>query len=229
MGPPWGRWTECSAAGLAGRSRGARRRGRGVGYKPTSGSAGRLARALAMIRSTCSRSAPRSQARWTGEGAAATGELLAELDALHQVGTGVEMEDRHQPLVDRHRLGEAPGPGQAEDGLAFLREHVGHSRDPALGTHRHAFRTTSSRPAKRMTLAHLVAYVDEAAGVAGAVLEANDVLAVGQGNQDVRGDVVPVDRRVVVDHHRQVGAAGHAAEMLGGLVRRRNRPAPASP
>ncbi len=164
--------------------------------------------------------AAQGQARWTGEGAAATGELLAELDALHQVGTGVEMEDRHQPLVDRHRLGEAPGPGQAEDGLAFLREHVGHSRDPALGTHRHAFQDHVVEAGEEdEALAHLVAYVDEAAGVAGAVLEADDVLAVGQGNQDVRGDVVPVDRRVVVDHHRQVGAAGHAAEMLGGLVR----------
>lgn len=130
------------------------------------------------------------------------------------------MEDRHQPLVDRHRLGEAPGPGQAEDGLAFLREHVGHSRDPALGAHRHAFQDHVVEAGEEdEALAHLVAYVDEAAGVAGAVLEADDVLAVGQGNQDVRGDVVPVDRRVVVDHHRQVGAAGHAAEMLGGLVR----------
>ncbi|MNE05106.1 hypothetical protein D3C80_976590 [compost metagenome] len=130
------------------------------------------------------------------------------------------MQDRHQPFVDRHGLGEAPGLGQAEDRLALFGEHVGHARDPALGADRDAFQDHVVQAREQHeAIAHFIAHVDEAAGVAGGVLEAHHVVAVGQGNQDVRGDVVFVDRRVVVDHQRHVGVLGHIAIVLGGLER----------
>ena len=83
--------------------------------------------------------ARQGQARRAGQGAAATGNRFAQLDALHQVGTRVQMQDRHQPFIDRHGFGEASGLGQAEDGFAFFGEYVGHARDPAFGTHGEAF------------------------------------------------------------------------------------------
>jgi hypothetical protein len=43
----------------------------------------------------------------------------------------------------------------------------------------------------------------------------------GERGEDLRRDVVLVDRRVVVDHHRQVGRARHRAEVRGRLVRLR--------
>ena len=45
-----------------------------------------------------------------------------------------------------------------------------------------------------------VADVDEAPRVAGGILEADDRLDVGERGQNVRRDVVLVDRRIVVEH-----------------------------
>ena len=63
--------------------------------------------------------------------------------------------------------------------------------------------------------------IGEAPRVAGGFLEADDRLDVGQRGQDLRRDVVLVDRRIVVDHHRQIGGLGDAAKMRGRLVRLR--------
>src|SRR3712207_5222815 len=50
-----------------------------------------------------------SQARWAGERGAAAHDLLAELDALDEIGPSVEVEQRHEPVVERARLLVAPG------------------------------------------------------------------------------------------------------------------------
>src|SRR5215210_7733710 len=70
------------------------------------------------------------QPRRTGERRAAAHDRLAQLDALHEVGPRIEMEERHEPLVERHRLLVAAGAGEAEESLALAREGVRHARDP---------------------------------------------------------------------------------------------------
>src|SRR5579883_2303812 len=70
--------------------------------------------------------------------AAVADDLLAELDHLHELGRGVEVEGRHEPAIDR--LGPLPlafgGEFPEPDGL--LREHVDEARDPADRAQQHA-------------------------------------------------------------------------------------------
>jgi hypothetical protein len=69
-----------------------------------------------------------------------------------------------------------------------------------------------------------VVQVGDAAGVAGAFLEGDEILHGGQLGEQFRGDVVPVADRIVVDHDGKAGGLGHGAEvgqhlvLVGGLV-----------
>jgi hypothetical protein len=78
-------------------------------------------------------------------------------------------------------------------------------------------------------VANGVTQVDKAAGIAGGVFKADDVVAVGQRRENVRRHVVFVNWRVVVDHDRQVGGGRHAAEVGAVSCGLRSRPAQASP
>ena len=112
---------------------------------------------------------------------------LAELDALDEVGPRIEMQQRHEPFVERHRLGEAPGAREAEQRLALAREGVRHARDPADGADHDALDDDVVEPGEEHeAVADHVARVDEAARVAGGILEADDGVAIGERGEDVR-------------------------------------------
>ena len=80
---------------------------------------------------------------------AAAHDLLAELDALHEIGPGIEMQQGHEPLIERHGLAVS-GPARAR------RNSVSPSRGKALerpetqptAPTMTLSITTSSRPAK---------------------------------------------------------------------------------
>src|ERR1043166_6882854 len=78
------------------------------------------------------------QTRRPGDEAAAAGDVLAQLDALHQVGPRVEGQERHGPLIKRHRLGNVPGARETEQTLTLVREHIREAGDPADRAHQHA-------------------------------------------------------------------------------------------
>src|SRR3712207_981264 len=54
------------------------------------------------------------QTRRTGERGAAAHDLFAQLDALHEVRAGIEMQERHEPFVERPRLLVPAGLRQTE-------------------------------------------------------------------------------------------------------------------
>ncbi|KGC40069.1 hypothetical protein DO73_4433 [Burkholderia pseudomallei] len=162
------------------------------------------------------------EARRARERAAAADELLAQLDALDEVRARIEVQERHEPAIQRERLVEALLLREAKQRLAFLRERVGHAGHPALRANGDALDDDVVEAREQHeAIADRVAQVDEAARVARRILEADDVLAVLQRDQHVGRHVVPVDRRVVVDHHRQIGARRDRAKVRGRLVRLR--------
>ena len=124
------------------------------------------------------------------------------------------MQQRHKPAVKRHRFLITLLFRQAEQRLPFTREGVRHSGDPAFRPNGNALDHHIIQPSEQhKAVANGVAQVDKTAGIAGGVFEADDVVAVGQGGENVRRHVVFVNRRVVVHHDRQVGSRSHTAEV----------------
>src|SRR5690606_7114504 len=98
---------------------------------------------------------------------AAPGDLLAELDALHEVGPRIEMEQRHEPAIERAGLLPAPLGGEAEERVRLARKDVREARDPADRAEENAFEDDVVEPAEeREALADEVLEIDEAARVA---------------------------------------------------------------
>ncbi len=132
------------------------------------------------------------------------------------------MQDRHEPVIERHRLGIAAVAHEAEQRLALAREDVGHARHPADGAERDAFQHHVVEAAEGdEAVARHVAHIDDAARVAGRILEGDDRVDIGEAGQHGRRHVRAVARRVVVDHDRRVGGARDRREMIERLARLR--------
>ncbi|MNE65182.1 hypothetical protein D3C80_1606410 [compost metagenome] len=70
---------------------------------------------------------------------------------------------------------------QTEQGFAFTREGVGHAGDPAFGADGDAFQHHVIQPGEQhKAIAHFIAQIDKATGVARGILEADDIFAIDQ-------------------------------------------------
>ena len=76
------------------------------------------------------------------------GHLVGELDVLDQLLVHIEMQQRHEPAIERPRLLDPAGAGQLEQAHALGREAVDQARDPAR-RHRTARSRRSGRRRRR--------------------------------------------------------------------------------
>ena len=125
------------------------------------------------------------------------------------------MQQRCEPAVDFAGLVPLAGAGQFPEVLVLGGEGDAAAGHPAVDAEDGRFQREIVHAGEDgVAVADRVVQVGDAAGVAGAFLERDEVLLAGQLREQLGREVVPVAERVVVDHDRQARRLGHGTEVV---------------
>jgi len=146
--------------------------------------------------------------------------LDGELDVLHELDVGVEVEQRHVPAVNFAGLFPLAGGGEVPQVLILGGEGVDESGDPADGAEHDGLEgEVVDAGEDGVAVADSVDEVRDAADVGGGFLDGDEVALVVELGEHFGGDVDAVGDGIVVDEDGQAGGAGDGAEVFDRLAR----------